>query len=75
MRDNVGDLSDARRILGEGHVAHVMAAVVDAPARADPLVRMLQRRKKPRRRSHLFACKAWSHGRSDRPCAPAVAWS
>ena len=37
-------LSDARRVLGEGHVAHVMAAVLDAPVSFDPRVPMLRRR-------------------------------
>ena len=47
-RGNVGVLADARRVLGEGCVAHVMAAVLDAPVPADPCVPLLWR--KARRR-------------------------
>jgi len=37
-RRDVGVLADARGVLGEGYVAHVMAAVLDAPVSADPRV-------------------------------------
>jgi len=42
-RADIGILADARRVLGEAHVAHVMAAVLDAPVGANPLVPTLRR--------------------------------
>ena len=48
-RDDVGVLADARSVLGEGHVAHVMTAVLNAPVGADPFVPAIRRRAKGRR--------------------------
>src|SRR5271166_1575017 len=41
--DDVGVLADAGSVLGEGGVAHVLTAVLDAPVTPDPLVPALRR--------------------------------
>ena len=43
-RDDVGILSDARSVLGESNIAHIMAAVLDAPMASDPVVPSFRRR-------------------------------
>jgi len=48
-RRDVGVLADARGVLGEGYVAHVMAAVLDAPVSADPRVPAFRGRSRGRR--------------------------
>ena len=67
-RGNVGVLADARRVLGEGCVAHVMAAVLDAPVPADPRVPLLWR--KSRRRGDPEDGLATARPKSGRGIAP-----
>jgi len=67
-RGNVGVLADARRVLGEGCVAHVMAAILDAPVPADPRVPLLWR--KSRRRGDPEDDLATARPKSGRGIAP-----
>ena len=72
-RGNVGVLADTRRVLGEGCVADVMAAVLDKPVPADPRSTALAKSptpRRPRRRSRNRASKVRSRDCAEGSCAP-----